>query len=108
MMRVRLIDNGERLWFKCPGCGENHGIRIAGEGVSHPCWEWNGRFDSPTLSPSVLSSGFKFASTTDDTQVPYTCHSFVRDGMIQFLSDCTHALAGQTIPLPDISPEVSR
>ena len=30
------------------------------------------------------------------------CHSFVTDGRIQFLSDCTHALAGQTVDLPDI------
>ena len=27
------------------------------------------------------------------------CHSFVTDGNIQFLSDCTHSLAGQTVPL---------
>lgn len=31
---------------------------------------------------------------------PAVCHSFIRDGQIQFLSDCTHALAGQTVPLP--------
>ena len=30
------------------------------------------------------------------------CHTFVTDGRIQFLSDCTHALAGQTVDLPDI------
>lgn len=28
------------------------------------------------------------------------CHSFVRAGRIEFLGDCTHALAGQTVPLP--------
>lgn len=33
--------------------------------------------------------------------VPYTCHSFVTDGRIQFLGDCTHSLAGQTVDLPD-------
>ncbi len=27
------------------------------------------------------------------------CHSFVTDGQIQFLGDCTHKLAGQTVPL---------
>lgn len=103
MMRVRPIDGGKSLWFSCPGCGENHGITVAGEGVAHPCWTWNGDFENPTLSPSVLARGFKFTSPTDDTQIPYVCHSFVRDGMIQFLGDCTHALVGQTVPLPDIS-----
>jgi hypothetical protein len=29
------------------------------------------------------------------------CHSFVTDGRIQFLGDCTHALAGQTVDLPE-------
>jgi hypothetical protein len=29
------------------------------------------------------------------------CHSFVTDGKIQFLGDCTHALAGQTVELPE-------
>lgn len=27
------------------------------------------------------------------------------DGMVQFLGDCSHALAGQTLPLPDMPPE---
>ncbi len=30
------------------------------------------------------------------------CHSFVRDGRIEFLGDCTHKLAGQTIELPEV------
>jgi len=30
------------------------------------------------------------------------CHSFIRDGKIQFLGDCTHALAGQTVDLPEL------
>jgi hypothetical protein len=30
------------------------------------------------------------------------CHSFVRAGMIEFLSDCTHELAGKTVPIPDL------
>ncbi len=28
------------------------------------------------------------------------CHSFLTDGRIQFLDDCTHAMAGQTVDLP--------
>jgi hypothetical protein len=30
------------------------------------------------------------------------CHSWVKNGEIQFLSDCDHALAGQTVPLPAV------
>ncbi|MNJ76318.1 hypothetical protein D3C77_735750 [compost metagenome] len=29
------------------------------------------------------------------------CHSFVTDGRSQYLTDCTHALAGQTVDLPE-------
>jgi len=29
------------------------------------------------------------------------CYSFVTAGRIQFLSDCTHILAGKTVDLPD-------
>lgn len=41
----------------------------------------------------------------DDGEFPYdtknVCHSFIKDGKIQFLGDCTHALANQTVDLPD-------
>lgn len=33
------------------------------------------------------------------------CHSFVTEGRIQFLGDCTHALANQTVDLPDWTEE---
>ena len=29
------------------------------------------------------------------------CHSFITDGSIEFLPDCTHELAGKTVPLED-------
>lgn len=37
-----------------------------------------------------------------DKQPKHVCHSFVTDGKIQFLSDCTHDLAGQTVDMVDI------
>lgn len=32
---------------------------------------------------------------------PKVCHSFVRNGKIEYLNDCTHELAGQTVELLD-------
>lgn len=84
---VEASDGSETWWFDCPGCGRGHAIRTKGPS---PCWEWNGSVDKPTFSPSILSP--------IDGQ---RCHSFVKDGMIQFLSDCDHALAGQTVEIPD-------
>lgn len=37
----------------------------------------------------------------EQTKVEKVCHSFVTDGRIQFLADCTHDLAGLTVDLPD-------
>lgn len=55
--------------------------------------------DRPTFTPSILS-------TQNRGDMKFVCHSFITDGNIQFLADCTHELAGKTIPLPDLEPEV--
>lgn len=90
-----VLSAGEHnsLWFFCPGCEMYHRIQHgAGAG---PRWTWNGNAEKPTFSPSILVR-FSWGSPSVDK----VCHSFVTDGRIQFLGDCTHALAGQTIDLP--------
>ena len=73
--------------FMCPACGCGHWFKTTGTRAK---WTWNEDFDKPTVSPSILT-------WTQDTR----CHSFVRDGKIQFLGDCTHDLAGKTVDLED-------
>lgn len=90
--------NDKGYMFECPGCGEWHRVRV--EGPS-PCWTWNGSMTSPTFGPSLLVRGGKYNAELKK-QEPYVCHSFIRDGRIQFLADCTHKLAGQTVPLSDV------
>lgn len=80
--------------FRCPGCMWPHLIRV-GEGDG-PRWNWNGSTTKPTLSPSILSTG--------GPDVP-RCHSFIKDGRIEFLSDCSHALAGKTVDLPPLAKD---
>lgn len=83
---------GLRMFF-CPGCQEAHGISVQELGNTYPNpWEWNGSEDRPTFSPSILANG----STPEKR-----CHSFVKDGMIQFLDDCWHALKGHTVEIPE-------
>lgn len=79
--------------FHCPGCERHHTVRVKGDGA----WGWNGDVSKPTLTPSVFSNppGPYFVASQP------SCHSFVKDGQIQFLDDCSHALAGQTVPLPE-------
>lgn len=91
------------LIFKCPGCNRNHGVRIralSSPGDHHgPGWEWNGNADRPTFSPSVLVT-YNGNDAGTNGAPPAICHCFVRDGQMEFLGDCTHGLAGQTVPIP--------
>lgn len=101
--------NGYRmLMFRCPGCKEAHGITVSRpEGQAGPVWGWNGNADKPTFTPSVLVTmpqGDRDADGVWRIRRTDVCHSFVTDGRIQFLGDCTHALAGQTVDLPEIEP----
>lgn len=105
--KLRRLEGGQVL-FWCPGCREAHCV-----GVKPPArlvWGFNGSGDAPTFSPSVLVRGG--GPLTDDERQramagerikkpERVCHSFVTDGRIQFLGDCTHPLAGQTVDLPD-------
>lgn len=103
--------------FWCPGCNQAHVINVGP--TPGPNWTWNNNVDSPTFSPSILirSGHYSVHHTADDNcwctynqenpDNPTSfkcriCHSFVVDGNIQFLTDCTHELAGQTVPLPPI------
>lgn len=59
-------------------------------------WNWNGSVDSPTVTPSILTK------LSEYKREELICHSFVTDGRVNFLTDCTHQFAGQTVDLLDI------
>lgn len=82
------------FWFWCPGCHEPHRVPTKGE----KAWALEMREGVPTLSPSLLVHGWKAEDPKYKSQP--RCHSFVRAGRIEFLGDCEHALAGQTVDLP--------
>jgi hypothetical protein len=97
---------GGVLFFWCPGCDGAHSIRHGAQ--PGPCWGWNGNVDKPTFTPSVLVTFPASPAATEEFKEWRTkriCHSFVADGHIQFLGDCTHALAGQTVDLPKWNQE---
>lgn len=105
------------LIYWCQGCKTHH--KVVTSTIGSSAWKWNNNVDLPTFSPSVLVTGTiltnkgerdyekwlangarqpapKFESK--DTR----CHTFIKEGQVQFLNDCTHSLAGQTLPLPDL------
>lgn len=80
--------NTQYLYF-CKGCGYEHAFGLKSEGGHH---DFNMDLNNPTVNPSLLQNF-----------VPgKMCHSFIRDGKIEYLNDCTHELKGQTIELPEI------
>lgn len=92
MMRLisDLGKDGEHGWgFHCPGCKCGHRFFKDGR------WQFNGDYEKPTFSPSLLNTHLPNDARTKGLR----CHLFVRDGMIQFLGDCTHELAGKTVPV---------
>ena len=84
------VADGVGMW--CPGCDDLHAVRLGANG-----WTFDGDDEAPTFAPSIL---VQYGNLPGDRR----CHSFVREGHWEFLSDSTHALAGQRVPmvpLPD-------
>lgn len=109
---LRRPSSGRLAWF-CPGCNTTHEITTEGTNA----WGWNGDAERPSFSPGVLvTTGHHSQFRTPgsgcwcdyraryplERDVPecYRCHSYVTDGAMQFLSDCSHDLRGQTVPIP--------
>jgi hypothetical protein len=90
--------------FWCPGCDDLHMVSDS--------WQVTGANETLTISPSVLVYERKKLINEDlewdallapeNTTMAPRCHSFVRNGCIEFLTDSTHALAGQTVQLPPL------
>lgn len=96
---------GRRVHFWCPACDDVHAITVDAPNA----WTWNGDLERPTFDPSVLvhphktliDSSLEGDALTAPENVTTTprCHSYVRDGRIEYLNDSTHKLAGQTVDL---------
>lgn len=72
-------------------------VQIKGTRAGTGNWSWNGDTEKPTLKPSILTM-----ATYGPENKKMVCHSWVNDGKVQFLSDCTHSLAGQTVDLLEV------
>lgn len=75
------------LYF-CEGCGHEHAFALVGKFGGHH--RFNGDLNNPTVSPSLF-----------ENYPGRVCHSFIKDGMIQYLGDCHHNLKNQTVELKD-------
>jgi hypothetical protein len=87
MDRMKMLD-GQRM-IMCPGCRVNH--------LLDDRWKFNNNFEKPTFEGSLLVK-FKWGIERKE----FLCHSYIKDGNIQFLNDTNHELSGQTVELPTI------
>ncbi|MCK6648395.1 MAG: hypothetical protein L6Q66_01955 [Bacteroidia bacterium] len=114
--KLEKVNDGEPDYlFDCPGCGCHHGVWTQSRNSMNAVWHFNGNIEFPTISPSVLVT-YECAEPPvtpenyeeyirkpwKQVRVKHICHSFIRNGYIEYLNDCTHKLAGQTILLPEI------
>jgi len=116
MRHLHKEDLGLFCIVDCPGCGWGHhlpykGGQYATDHPNQPSWEWNGDEEKPTISPSVLAHGWE-EKMDPEVQKKYPwvkakkdrCHFFLTDGVFQFLDDCEHHLAGQSVPFVSEGP----
>ena len=82
---VKQCNDGTWLIW-CTGCQTYHFFDAR--------WRFNNNVHAPTFAPSL-----KVTWDFGPDHEPRCCHSFVRDGQWQYLDDCTHTLAGQTVPV---------
>ncbi len=101
---------GHYVGFKCPGCKGFHIIPTADANVGN-CWSFNYNYEKPTFTPSILSRWTRTPTDEEAARIiagekiefqKMICHSYVTDGKILFLDDCTHTLRGQTVELEDV------
>jgi Family of unknown function (DUF6527) len=105
-----VLRRGEGRYFHwCPGCNELHALSDG--------WTFDGNLDRPTFTPSFKQEGFQEITVngvwTGEWQrdsagkpLPFLCHYVLTAGVLHFQNDCSHALAGQAVPLPPLPPEL--
>lgn len=90
MPKLERCSDGSYL-FWCPGCQELHAYG--------PTWTFNGDLDKPTFTPSLLVRYLEISGPNKGKR----CHLYLTNGIIKYLSDCTHSLRSTDVPLEDSS-----
>jgi hypothetical protein len=99
-IKVRRTVNAageENFLFWCPGCDVMHAFRTHRDTADtrSPVWTFNNNAEKPTFSPSLL------IKNSDPKYPGKTCHLYLRDGVIEYLQDSQHKLAGEVVACPE-------
>lgn len=99
----RDVGGGLRV-FWCPGCNDRHVID-----ARWTVTESNGVY---TVSPSIVNTTGHYSTGhipecwCKMPGAPFQCvrcHVFIRNNTIEYLGDCSHAMAGKTVPMEHYS-----
>lgn len=78
-----------RAWLvRCPACGCPHAFDSR--------WTFNGNHEAPTFRNSMLVK-VEHHDPAENT----ICHSYLTDGVWEYLLDCTHDMKGLKVDAPD-------
>lgn len=104
--KLRRAQSGYAHW--CPACEEMHALPDG--------WTFDGNLELPTFSPSFKHTGKQtikkdgrwtgeWARDANGNAVDWCCHYVLNQGVLHFCTDCSHALKGRSVPLPDLPAE---
>lgn len=88
----------------CPACKEVHQFALDGPNSSGARWTWDGNREAPSFTPSMrITTGPRpmVPVGRPDAGRVDICHYILTGGIINFCGDCTHEMAGQSVPIPD-------
>jgi hypothetical protein len=101
------LRRGKGMYFHwCPACDEMHPLPDS--------WQFDGNLESPTFTPSFRHGGYRkhnvngvwtkpfWERDASGNTIPSVCHYILTNGVLNYCGDCTHALKGQSISLPDL------
>lgn len=93
---MKVIESKKRPGYfiipVCPGCGSIHYLNVNSPD-DKPKWDFFGSLEEPSFYPSLLSY------TPNDI---YRCHSFITQGKMRFLDDCSHTNKNALLDMPEI------
>lgn len=104
----KIREGYETYAFKCPACNEEHCFNFT--------WGFDGNFEMPTVSPSILTTFWRMPENASFENVPLgtrhpdakeiKCHSWITAGKIKFFNDCTHDfIKNIEVDLPEYEPD---
>ena len=94
----KFLDRADGGYFHwCPACETKHYIAVDKPLNNGALWSFDGNAQAPTFNPSV-----RVSIPAAHGLPTRCCHYFIRAGTIEYCADCTHALAGKTVDLPEV------